>query len=112
MLKIKGLSKTYEGGEEALTDVSFNVRGTDIVAIIGPSGAGKSTLIRCINRLVEPTDGLISLDQTDITAMGDNGLRETRRDISMVFHEYSRAASLKYISVLERQAHLAARLVS
>lgn len=89
MLTIKGLSKTYEGGEEALTDVSFNVRGTDIVGIIGPSGAGKSTLIRCINRLVEPTGGQISLDQMDITAMGDNTLREARRDISMVFQEYN-----------------------
>lgn len=89
MLTIKGLSKTYDGGEEALADVSFTIRGTDIVAIIGPSGAGKSTLLRCINRLVEPTDGLVSLDQTDVTAMGDDGLREIRCDISMVFQEYN-----------------------
>jgi phosphonate transport system ATP-binding protein len=89
MLTVEGLSKTYDGGEEALIDVSFTVRGTDTVAIIGPSGAGKSTLVRCINRLVEPTDGLVSLDRTEITALGDDGLREARCDISMVFQEYN-----------------------
>lgn len=89
MLTIDGLSKTYDGGEEALTDVSFAVSGTQIVAIIGPSGAGKSTLIRCINRLVEPTDGSVSLDGTVVTALGDSELRELRRDIAMVFQEYN-----------------------
>lgn len=89
MLTIDRLSKTYDGGEEALDDVSFTVSGTSIVAIIGPSGAGKSTLIRCINRLVEPTEGSVSLDGTAITALGDSELRESRRDMAMVFQEYN-----------------------
>jgi phosphonate transport system ATP-binding protein len=46
-------------------------------------------LIRCINRLVTPTDGSVTLEQTDITALRDSELREARRDISMVFQEYN-----------------------
>lgn len=88
MLRVSNLHKSY-GEETALSDVSFEVAGNEIVAIIGPSGAGKSTLVACVNRLVEPTSGTISLDGTEITSLSGSALRETRRDIGMVFQEYN-----------------------
>ncbi len=89
MLRLEGVSKTYDGGETALRDVSFEVDGTEIVGIIGPSGSGKSTLVRCINRLVEPTEGEIYLDGTELTGLSASALRKERQSIAMVFQEYN-----------------------
>ncbi|MHC3439089.1 phosphonate ABC transporter ATP-binding protein [Natrialbaceae archaeon A-gly3] len=89
MLKVNSLSKTYPSDEEALRDVSFEVAGNEIVAIIGPSGAGKSTLIECVNRLIEPTAGEIHLDDTVVTDLSNRKLRRARRDIAMIFQEYN-----------------------
>ncbi|MHA1190645.1 MAG: phosphonate ABC transporter ATP-binding protein, partial [Alphaproteobacteria bacterium] len=63
-----------------------------------PSGAGKSTLIRCINRLVEPTEGKIYLDDTEITALGASALRRERRRMGMIFQEY---ALVERLTVME-----------
>ncbi|MDG5818245.1 phosphonate ABC transporter ATP-binding protein [Natronococcus sp. A-GB7] len=89
MLRVRELAKTYPGGEEALTGVSFDVTGNEVVAIIGPSGAGKSTLIESINRLTEPTRGTVSLDGTELTDLSKRELRRARRDIAMIFQEYN-----------------------
>ena len=57
LLELKNVSKTYNNVTKALQHVSFSVEEGEIVSIIGPSGAGKSTLMRCINRLVDASDG-------------------------------------------------------
>ena len=62
MLKIRNLKKTYKTGDEALKSVDIDIPTSQVMALIGPSGAGKSTLIRCINRLVEPTNGQVFLN--------------------------------------------------
>ncbi len=89
MLDVKNLQKTYPTGDEALTGVSVAIEGSETVAMIGPSGAGKSTFIRCINRLTEPTDGTVTLDETQLTKLDDEALRAARRDIGMIFQEYN-----------------------
>ena len=62
VLEIDDLRVRYSGrGPEVLKGISFDVDAEDFFAIIGPSGAGKSTLIRCINRLIDPTSGSLSL---------------------------------------------------
>lgn len=89
MLETENLGKTYPTGDEALCDVSVTVDGREVVAMIGPSGAGKSTFVRCINRLVEPTTGRVLLDDSELTGLDDDELRNARRDIGMVFQEYN-----------------------
>ena len=59
------------------------------MALIGPSGAGKSTLIRCVNRLVEPTEGRVLLGGQDLTLLGRRELRLARRRIGMIFQEFA-----------------------
>ncbi len=98
MLEVSQLSKTYAAGDKALDDVSFSIPAGQVVGLIGPSGAGKSTLIRCINRLVEPTSGTISLSGTNITGMSTSELRSVRRRIGMIFQEY---ALVERLSVME-----------
>jgi phosphonate transport system ATP-binding protein len=68
------------------------------LALIGPSGAGKSTLIRCINRLVEPTSGAITLDGRNLVTLGSASLRKARREMGMIFQEY---ALVERLTVME-----------
>jgi phosphonate transport system ATP-binding protein len=86
---IWNLRKEYRAGEPVLKDVSLEVAGRGMTAIIGPSGTGKSTLVRCINRLVEPTAGQILFDGQDLAKLDRTALRRARRHIGMVFQEYN-----------------------
>ncbi|MHA1564984.1 MAG: phosphonate ABC transporter ATP-binding protein [Alphaproteobacteria bacterium] len=98
MLRIEQLVKQYPTGDKALKGVDLEVERGQVLALIGPSGAGKSTLIRCINRLVEPTSGKITLGDDDIFTLGSAGLRRARRRMGMIFQEY---ALVERLSVME-----------
>jgi phosphonate transport system ATP-binding protein len=98
MLRLEGLTKTYRTGDQALRAVDLHVPPGQVVALIGPSGAGKSTLIRCVNRLVEPTEGRVILDGVDIAGLGARGLRRARRRMGMIFQEY---ALVERLTVME-----------
>src|SRR5213083_1840081 len=88
-LVIRNLRKEYRAGQPVLKDISLDVEGRGMTAVIGPSGTGKSTLIRCINRLVDPTAGEILFDGADVARLAGTPLREARRHIGMVFQEYN-----------------------
>jgi phosphonate transport system ATP-binding protein len=89
LLTVAGLDKRYPTGDHALRSVSFTIEGADAVFVIGPSGAGKSTLLRCINRLVEPDRGTVTLDGIVLTSLDDRELRAARRRIGMIFQEFN-----------------------
>ena len=92
MIEIKNLSKTFkvaDGDFEALKDVSLTIEDGDIYGIIGMSGAGKSTLVRCINMLERPTDGSVIIDGKDMGSLSQKELRESRRDITMIFQGFN-----------------------
>jgi len=89
MLHVRHLSKSYVAGKPVLTDINLEVAARGLTAIIGPSGTGKSTLIRCINRLVEPTQGEVLFEGQDLVKLDRRALREARRHIGMVFQEYN-----------------------
>ena len=92
-LRISGLVKEYRAGRPVLNGIDLEVAGQGLTAIIGPSGTGKSTLLRCINRLIEPTRGEITLrsgqDSVDLARVRGAALRRARRRIGMVFQEYN-----------------------
>jgi phosphonate transport system ATP-binding protein len=98
LLRLSGLSKRYPGGDLALSGVNLEVPRGQVMALIGPSGAGKSTLIRCVNRLVEPTAGRVSLDGEDITTLSGAALRRARRRMGMIFQEF---ALVERLTVME-----------
>jgi len=89
VLSIRRLCKSYEAGNPVLVDIDLDIAEKGITAVIGPSGTGKSTLIRCINRLVEPTSGVIELDGDDLVRLQRRQLRRARRRIGMIFQEYN-----------------------
>ncbi len=70
-------------------DVSFEVGRGETFVVMGLSGSGKSTLIRCVSRLNDVTRGQVYLDGEELTAMGEQQLREVRRHkMSMVFQHF------------------------
>jgi phosphonate transport system ATP-binding protein len=98
MLEIKNLTKVYDGGTQALTDVSFSVKPGEFLAVIGLSGSGKSTLLRCINRLIEPTEGQIIWKGEDITAASQDEMLRIRRKIGMIFQHFNLVSRSKVIT--------------
>jgi glycine betaine/proline transport system ATP-binding protein len=67
----------------------FDVKRGEIFVVMGLSGSGKSTLIRCVNRLLEPTDGELHVNDENILEVSDERLRQLRRkEFGMVFQHF------------------------
>ena len=84
-LIVKDLKKYY-GKNKVLRGIDFHLGEGERVVVLGPSGSGKSTFLRCINRMEEPTSGVIMFDGTVIT---DKNIRKMRRNIGMVFQHFN-----------------------
>lgn len=72
---------------EILRDISFGIPKGGVIGIVGGSGSGKSTLGRALVRLLQPSGGRILFDGTDITHLGEAGLRPLRRRFQMIFQD-------------------------
>lgn len=102
LLSFQNVSKTYNNVTKALQDVTFSIEEGEFVSIIGPSGAGKSTLLRCINRLVDASQGAIFFDGHNVTSSKKKELRELRTKTAMIFQHYNLVDRL---SVVENVLH-------
>ena len=102
ILEFTNVSKIYNNVTKALTNVSFTVEEGEFLSIIGPSGSGKSTILRCINRLVDATQGSIMFDGHNITRADKKELRQVRKRTGMIFQHYNLVDRL---SVIENVLH-------
>lgn len=84
ILSVNDLEVRYSTGAYGLSPLSLQVDEGEFLAIIGPSGAGKTTFLRSLNRLVEPTGGMVRL--AGRTAQ-DLSIGELRRSVAMVFQQ-------------------------
>jgi len=80
IFEVNHLSLQYPSGRghlptQILNDVSFNVRRGGALTLVGPSGSGKSSVLRCLNRLLEPTSGIVRFDSRDIRSFDPRELR-------------------------------------
>ncbi|SDH34049.1 quaternary amine ABC transporter ATP-binding protein [Roseospirillum parvum] len=77
------------GHTVGLKDINLTIDKGRIYVVMGLSGSGKSTLIRHFNRLIDPTDGRILIDGTDVMALSPRELEQFRRHkMSMVFQRF------------------------
>ena len=98
MIRVRDLSKRYPGGTVGLDGVTLDVGAGEFVVLIGSSGAGKSTLLRCLNGLVTPTAGAVSVDGRPVTGASGEDLRGVRASVGFVFQQFN---LLKRLSVLD-----------
>ena len=87
-LILERLSRAF-GETRAVDDVSLRIPQGQFVSVIGPSGAGKSTLLRLINRMAEPSSGVIRLGETEITTLRGRALRRWRSECAMIFQQFN-----------------------
>jgi glycine betaine/proline transport system ATP-binding protein len=91
------------GATLAVHDVSFGVERGELFVIMGLSGSGKSTLVRLLNRLIEPSAGIVEIEGRNLRALDDAQLRTVRNEqISMVFQHF---ALLPHRTVRENAAY-------
>lgn len=83
IVSVKGLTKVYKSGFEALRGIDLEIRQGEILALLGPNGAGKTTLISTICGITEPSSGQISVGGHDVVA----DFRAARRLIGLVPQE-------------------------
>jgi osmoprotectant transport system ATP-binding protein len=84
-IRMRGVTKRFDGSStDAVHDLDLDIERGSIVALIGPSGCGKTTTLRMINRLIEPTSGLIELEGADVTKQP---AVELRRGIGYVIQQ-------------------------
>jgi ABC-2 type transport system ATP-binding protein len=83
VIAIRGLSKTYKGGHQALKSVDLEIGKGEIFALLGPNGAGKTTMISIVCGIVTPTTGTVLVDGHDHA----KGYRAARKKIGLVPQE-------------------------
>ncbi|MDJ1006559.1 MAG: ABC transporter ATP-binding protein [Paracoccaceae bacterium] len=83
IVSVDRLSKTYEGGFEALKSVSLDIEEGEILALLGPNGAGKTTMISIICGITTPSYGSVSVGGHDVVT----GFRAARRLVGLVPQE-------------------------
>lgn len=86
ILQVQDLKKSYDGANEVLNGISFDVHKGEVIVVLGPSGCGKSTLLRCLNGL-EDCQGHVKLEGQEIHK-GASNLAQMRQKIGMVFQSY------------------------
>jgi len=88
LIQLYNVTKTYDNGVKALSDVTLRIHKGEFVFLVGPSGAGKSTLTKLLYREVLPSRGQIILDGKSLVRMRPGEVPYLRRKIGMIFQDF------------------------
>lgn len=88
MIEFKKVSKTYESGTDALSNVSLKVAKGEFVFVVGHSGAGKSTMIKLLLREIAPTRGEVRVNGYNLSSMKRREIPLFRRTVGVVFQDF------------------------
>lgn len=90
LLEVKNLKKYFTvpaGVLHAVDDVSFTIEKGRTLGVVGESGCGKTTMGRTVLRLIEPTDGQILFNGTDVRGLNAEEMRRMRREMQLIFQD-------------------------
>src|SRR2546425_4670320 len=104
LLELRGVSKSF-GSVQALTDVDFEVREGEVMALVGDNGAGKSTLIKCVAGIHPMDEGEMLFDGEPVTIHGPKDA--AKLGIEVVYQDLALADNLDVVQnmFLGREAH-------
>lgn len=100
-IQICGLEFAYSS-VPVLKDVTMDLSGPQLVSIIGPNGVGKSTLIHCIDRILEPTAGVVAVNSVDVDAID---MKELAKTVGYVPYSSSDAFPLSVVDTVLMGRH-------
>jgi multiple sugar transport system ATP-binding protein len=95
-ISLQNLTKVYDDGTQAVTEVNLDIPDGKLMVLVGPSGCGKTTLLRMVAGLEEITSGIVRIGDRVV-----NDIKSKDRDIAMVFQNY---ALYPHMSVYENMA--------
>lgn len=87
IISVKNLHKAY-GSHVVLSDISVDIKTSEVVVVIGPSGSGKSTFLRCLNLLEQPQGGDILIEGVNLMDKKTK-INEVRTEVGMVFQQFN-----------------------
>jgi ABC-type glutathione transport system ATPase component len=104
LLRVRSLSKQYVRGSlwhgrvrvAAVTEVDFEIRVGQTLALLGASGSGKSTVARCVTRLERPDAGQIWIEGTEIAQLDARAIRPIRPNLQMIFQDTATAMNPRF----------------
>ena len=113
-LVVRGLTKTFGGGElavHAVRNVDLTVDVGEVVLIMGPSGSGKTTLLLMLGAMLRPTGGSVVVDGIDLATAPERRLPSLRaRHLGFVFQDFNLLSALTAVENVELACNLAGTL--
>ena len=88
MIEFRNVSKVYDNGLCALSDINIKIDNGEFVFVVGASGAGKSTLIKLILKEIEPTSGEIIVQDVNLSKLKRREIPFYRRKFGVVFQDF------------------------
>ncbi len=88
LINLKGVSKKYKNGVNAIYDLDLKIKKGEFVFVIGGSGSGKSTLIKMLYREEKPTKGEIDIAGINVAKLWNGKVYKLRRRLGIVFQDY------------------------
>ena len=105
MITLTNIKKVYRTDEietVALDNINIDIKKNEFVSIMGPSGCGKSTLLNIIGLLDSPSEGLMTIGDTDVTTMNEKQLAKFRNEkLGFVFQSFHLINTLNVIDNVE-----------
>ncbi|MEE0946322.1 MAG: cell division ATP-binding protein FtsE [Acutalibacteraceae bacterium] len=87
-IEFKGVSKIYQTGTHALSDVNITINSGEFVFVVGSSGAGKSTFMKLIMREEKSNTGIINVNGFNLNKIRHNQVPMLRRTMGIVFQDF------------------------
>jgi len=88
MIDLDRVSKAYAKGQPAVDEISLHIDKGEFVFIVGDSGSGKSTLIKLLLKELEPTEGVITVNNHVLNTLRRSKIAKYRRGIGIVFQDF------------------------
>ncbi len=88
MIEMDGVTKIYDNGSVALSDINIMIPRGDFLFVVGPSGAGKSTFIKLLFREELPTRGHLIVNGRNVSELANEDVPFLRRSLGIVFQDY------------------------